>query len=97
MDRTGVVLSALKARDRRLQLAEKRNRVEALKLDIASREDYLRRVKDGVSVLTSAERLLKRERQGSIERHIDAYGPMITRIQQRLRSVYGFGGVKLEA
>lgn len=47
--------------------------------------------------MTSSERLLERERQESIEKHIAAYGPMITRIQQRLRSVYGFGGIKLEA
>lgn len=96
VDRAGVALSALKARDRRLQLSEKRTRAEALKSEIASRQAYLRRIKDQVSSVTSAERLLRRERQGSIERHIDAYGPMITRIQQRLRSVYGFGSVKLE-
>lgn len=97
VDRAGVVLSALKGRDRRLRLAEKRTRAEAVKAEIASLEAHIRRIKDGVSILTSAERLLKKERQGSIERHIDAYGPMITLIQQRLRSVYGFGGVKLEA
>ena len=97
VDRAVMVLSALQARDKRLQLTEKRTRAEALKEEIASRETYMRHVKDGVSILTSAERLLKKERQRSIEGHIDAYGPMITRIQQRLRSVYGFGGVKLEA
>ncbi len=96
LDRAGVVLSALNARDRRLQLAEKRTQVDALRSQMTQREADLRRLKEGGSVLASVERLLKRERQGSIERHIEAYGPMITRIQQRLRSVYGFGGVKLE-
>jgi exonuclease SbcC len=96
LDRAVVVLSALNARERRLQLAEKRTQLDALRSQITQRDADLRRVKDGASVLVSAEHLLKNERQGSIKRHIEAYGPMIARIQQRLRSVYGFGGVKLE-
>lgn len=97
IDRSAVILSALKAREARLQLAEKRAQIEKVKSEVANHEATLAHVQNGTSIMTSSERLLKRERQESIEKHIAAYGPMITRIQQRLRSVYGFGGIKLEA
>lgn len=97
INKSAVILSALKAREMRLQLAERRAQVEKMKSEIARREATLAHLHNGTFIMASSERLLKRERQESIERHIAAYGPMITRIQQRLRSVYGFGGVKLEA
>jgi chromosome segregation ATPase len=97
IDKSAVILSALKAREARLQLAGKRAQIEKVKSEIANHEATLAHVQNGASIMTSSERLLRRERQESIEKHIAAYGPMITRIQQRLRSVYGFGGIKLEA
>jgi hypothetical protein len=45
----------------------------------------------------SSTALLQGERQSAIKKHLAAYGPMITKIQQRLRSVYGFEGFELEA
>ena len=92
-----VVISALQARETRLQLLEKQAQLDLLKTKLAKLEEQQRRIQEGLSVCEAIDKLLKRERQGSIERHINAYGPMITMIQQRLRSVYGFGGVHLEA
>jgi exonuclease SbcC len=39
---------------------------------------------------------LKRKSSSAIDDHISAYGPLTTIIQKRLRSVYGFGGIRLE-
>lgn len=92
-----VVIRALRDRDARLDLSEKRKALIALGQRIEEAETRRQNINAGVSICSSIERLLKAERQTAIQRHIDAYGPMITMIQQRLRSVYGFGGVHLEA
>ena len=92
-----VVLGALRAQELRHRLAETRQRLEALNAMIRECEEQLGRVKSATVSCTWIDELLKKERQASIGRHIAAYGPMITLIQQRLRSVYGFGGVRLEA
>jgi exonuclease SbcC len=92
-----VVLGALRVRDVRRRLDETRQQLENIETNIREREEQLTRIKNATTTCLAIETLLKRERQGSIERHIAAYGPMITMIQQRLRSVYGFGGVHLEA
>src|SRR5207249_1561040 len=63
---------------------------------IAAEEKKRGNLKKGMSICSSIERLLKRERQSAVQKHVSAYGPMITKIQQRLRSVYGFGRVELE-
>jgi len=96
-EKARVVIDALRAREVRLQLLEKQRQLEVLQTNLAKLEEQRRHIQNGVSICESIEKLLKRERQSSIERHIGAYGPMITMIQQRLRSVYGFGGVQLEA
>jgi exonuclease SbcC len=92
-----VVLRALRDRDARLDLSEKRKVLTRLSQSIQAAETRRQNIDAGASTCSAIERLLKSERQTAIQRHIDAYGPMITMIQQRLRSVYGFGGVHLEA
>lgn len=92
-----VVIRVLRNRDARLDLAEKRKMITALGEQIEAAETKRRHISAGVSTCSAIEKVLKTERQTAIQRHIDAYGPMITMIQQRLRSVYGFGGVHLEA
>ena len=96
-ERAGVVLGALHARETRERLDEARTRLEGLGVEIRDWEEQLGRINSAMAACESIDGLLKREQQGSIERHIAAYGPMITMIQQRLRAVYGFGGVRLEA
>lgn len=96
-ERGRVIINALQAREARLQLLEKQSRLNLLSARIAKLEEQQHHIQEGLSVCESIDKLLRRERQSSIERHINAYGPMITMIQQRLRSVYGFGGVHLEA
>jgi exonuclease SbcC len=71
--------------------------VDALSQKILTLEAKVAQLAKGLTACNAIEKLLQRERQAAIERHIAAYGPMITTIQQRLRSVYGFGGVRLEA
>lgn len=97
IDDAQMIVDALKAREKRLQLAEKRARLEGLLSNMSELEGTLRTVQRGTAGCSSVEKLLRAERQASIEKHIAAYGPLITNIQQRLRSVYGFGGVQLEA
>ena len=92
-----MVIRALRDRDARLDLSEKRKALTSLTQGIEAAETRRQNINAGVSTCSAIERLLKAERQTAIQRHIDAYGPMITMIQQRLRSVYGFGGVHLEA
>jgi exonuclease SbcC len=92
-----VIVNALQARQARLQLLEKQAQLDAIRTKIAKLEGQFSHIGSVLTVCDSIEKLLKRERQSAIERHIAAYGPMITLIQQRLRSVYGFGGIHLEA
>jgi exonuclease SbcC len=76
---------------------EARQALEVVETGMRDHQEQLARIDAAQETCVAIETLLKRERQASIERHISAYGPMITMIQQRLRSVYGFGGVQLEA
>lgn len=95
--KTAVILDVLRTREKRLLSDEKKRQRETLSAKMAATEQLLQNVLGGASLCSSIANLLERERQGAVERHIAAYGPMITLIQQRLRSVYGFGGVQLEA
>ena len=95
--RSLVVLGALRAREQRRRLAEARQRLQTLNAEIRNWEEQIGRIDGATAACAAIESLLKQERQGSIERHIAAYGPMITMIQRRLRAVYGFGEVQLEA
>jgi exonuclease SbcC len=92
-----MVVEALQARALRQRLVETRQQLERAGAESGEHEEQLGRVRAAATVSKSIEGLLKRERQSAIERHIGAYGPVITMIQQRLRSVYGFGEVQLEA
>lgn len=42
-------------------------------------------------------RELNGQNERAVEEHIHAYGPLSTIIQQRLRSVYGFGDISIDA
>ena len=92
-----IVVEALRAKALRQRLVETRLQLERVGAESGECEEQLGRVRAAATVSKSIEGLLKRERQSAIERHIAAYGPLITMIQQRLRSVYGFGEVQLEA
>jgi len=96
LDMGHTILNALQAREVRVRLLEKQEQLESLTVNLASKELEHRNIQRGLTICSSVERLLKRERQDAIKGHVAAYGPMITKIQQRLRSVYGFGGVDLE-
>lgn len=95
--RGAMIITALRDRDARLDLAEKRRTLASLDEGIQTAERRKQNINAGVSTCSAIDKLLKAERQTAIQSHIDAYGPMITMIQQRLRSVFGFGGVHLEA
>jgi exonuclease SbcC len=97
IEKGSLVLAALGAREARLQIIQKQAQIDELSKHISALEERRRHLDHSVSLFSSIERLLTREHRNSIERHIAAYGPMITMIQQRLRSVYGFGGVHLES
>ena len=92
-----IVVEALRARALRQRLLEARDQLERVGEESGTCEERLTRVRAAAAVCKSMEGVLKRERETAIERHIAAYGPLITRIQQRLRAVYGFGEVQLEA
>ena len=92
-----IVVEALRARALRQRLLEARDQLERVGEESGTCEGRLTRVRAAAAVCKSMEGVLKRERETAIERHIAAYGPLITKIQQRLRAVYGFGEVQLEA
>ena len=97
LEQIRLIVDALKAREMRLQIAEKQDQIDKLQADIEQLETLMANVTKAAAGCSTVEKLLRSERQTSIEKHISAYGPLITNIQQRLRSVYGFGGVQLEA
>jgi exonuclease SbcC len=97
IEKGSVVLAALSARETRLQIIQKQAQIDELGRHTSALEERQRYLDHAITLFSSIERLLTRERQNAIERHISAYGPMLTMIQQRLRSVYGFGEVHLES
>ena len=97
LDRADLIIRALKAREARLELTQKQNQLNVVKEQISKLEQDIRQIQKALSSFNSIERLLQGERQSAIKKHLAAYGPMITKIQQRLRSVYGFEGFELEA
>jgi DNA repair protein SbcC/Rad50 len=96
LDMGRTILIALEAREKRLRFVEKQTELKSLEEAIASEERKQANLKKSTSSCSAIDRLLKRERQSAVQKHVSAYGPMITKIQQRLRSVYGFGEVQLE-
>jgi exonuclease SbcC len=96
LEKAQLVLGATRAREIRLQVDERRGALDQQRTFIESREERLRQLLETLEGVRRIERLLKGERARAVEAHIGAYGPMITMIQQRLRSVHGFGGVELE-
>lgn len=97
LERSREIIDLLRAREIRLQLAEKREQLTKLKAQIDELEAQVAKAQKSTKGCTAIDKLLGAERQTSIEKHIAAYGPLITNIQQRLRSVYGFGSVQLKA
>jgi hypothetical protein len=92
-----VIAEALGTQETRLKIFEKQRDVEQLRSRIEVVKAEIAKARSGIEGCTSVERLLAEKRKDAIAGHIAAYGPVITNIQQRLRSVYGFGGVHLEA
>ena len=92
-----IVVEVLRAKALRQRLLETREQLERVGEESDAYEEKLTRVRTAAAVCKSIQGVLKRERETAIERHIAAYGPLITMIQQRLRAVYGFGEVRLEA
>jgi exonuclease SbcC len=84
-------------REKRLRLNEIRGQIEKLSVQSAELEVQIAKAQKAIKGCGAIDKLLEAERQSSIEKHIAAYGPLITNIQQRLRSVYGFGSVQLKA
>lgn len=92
-----VLLSALTGMQSRQKNDLTKKQIEALNAKATQVAQRLAATESNLACCKSIESLLSRERQSSVENHIAAYGPLISNIQQRLRSVYGFGGVHLEA
>lgn len=74
-----------------------KKQVDALNSKASALSSKLTTAESHLACLKSVDSLLDRERQAAVGNHISAYGPLISNIQQRLRSVYGFGGVHLDA
>lgn len=92
-----IPLAAMDALRARAEGDRTRKQIELLEKQYHDSKTQAENVEALITSCKSLERLLETERQSSVEKHIAAYGPLITNIQQRLRSVYGFGGVHLEA
>ena len=93
----GIPLSAMATLRATMEGDRTRKQIELLDKQCSDIKLQAENVGAFVDSCRSIEKLLETERQSSVEKHIGAYGPLITNIQQRLRSVHGFGGVHLEA
>lgn len=93
----GIPLTAVATLRARMEDDRTRKQIELLEKQCNDIKAQAENVEAFVASCRSLEKLLETERQSAVEKHIAAYGPLITNIQQRLRSVYGFGGVHLEA
>lgn len=89
--------AALRSREQRVQSDRLVTEMKEVDKKIKDVEAKLVKLETQVRGGASLDKLLKSEQQSAIKKHISAYGPLITNIQQRLRSVYGFGGVELQA
>jgi DNA repair protein SbcC/Rad50 len=96
LEKGRTILNALQAREKRLRFLDKQEQLKSVDQAIAGYEKQRQNIRKGISISSSIQNLLRRERESAVKRHVSAYGPMITKIQQRLRSVYGFGRVDLE-
>ena len=88
---------ALDANSRTTQISQLqtiRGRLEAEAKDIS---DIINRLEQNQRIFLSVLHRLKMQQDRAVKSHIEGYGPLTSVIQQRLRSVYGFGPVRLSA
>jgi exonuclease SbcC len=88
---------ALMGMESKRQNDQIKKQIDKLISEVQKLTGTLKTTESHLACLRSIESLLSRERQSAVANHISAYGPLISNIQQRLRSVYGFGGVHLDA
>jgi exonuclease SbcC len=87
---------ALEASLRSAERSKLDHEAQATQQGISAAEAELRQIDEATRWFTRAKDILERENSEAIRNHVRAYGPLATLLQQRLRPVYGFGGVRLD-
>ena len=73
------------------------NKLESLRKSKEKHDARCKAARDIAEAFKRIKKILDRQRDDSISAHVETYGPLITVLQQRLRAVYGFGGIKISA
>ncbi len=97
LDKIHFLEIALDANSRSVQISQLQTSIHRLQEDRKGLNDTKNRLEDRCRVFSSILRGLKIYQDRTIKSHVEGYGPLTSVIQQRLRTVYGFGSVRLSA
>lgn len=96
VERLRTLQSAFRAREAHRSVEKKEAELNKYRQRQAQARARKTEIQEAKEALRAINALLSAEREKAVKSHIAAYGPLITIIQQRLRSVYGFGKVELD-
>lgn len=88
---------AVDAAQRSAMLAEREAQAQSLAKEKQTIVDAAERMSAVKKWFASVKDSLDRQSSNAVANHVDAFGPLTTLIQKRLRTVYGFGDVSLLA
>lgn len=91
------LIAALEIAELRQALQKGQKAVESLKSELKGLEEERRSSSANRKAAEKVEAILSDYRKDAFSGHIETYGPLISVLQQRLRSVFGFSNVSLEA
>lgn len=87
---------AIEASSMSAELARLQNEISALEVELRELNSVLSRTETIEKWFMQVRDILATENADAIKRHITAYGPLAACLQQRLRSVFGFRGIRLD-
>ncbi len=93
-ERLLVAIRAQSAARERAKAEEELSKMAASLVELKDRLSQLKSIRSGFSKVSQ---LLGTQRDVAVETHVQTYGPLITVLQQRLRSVHGFGDIEITA
>jgi exonuclease SbcC len=95
LDKIHFLETAIDAGTRSIRVSELKQRIAAATNVINKCADQIGRNKKGHEIFGSLRGLMDGERGNAVSRYISTYGPLASILQGRLRSVYGFGDIRL--
>lgn len=95
LDKLHFLETAIDANTRSVRASELKERIAVAKESASKSEAEAVALERGRKGFQGLHDLLNGERRNVVKRYIDAYGPLASVIQRRLRNVYGFGDIRL--